>query len=352
MRSRLVALGPILAFVLAACASAATPAPTARRPPRPRPPRPAHRRPAPPGGSLTIYAAASLKAALGKVEDRLRGGLPGHDPHDLDRLVVGARDQDRAGRPGRRLPLGRHDQPAEAGRQGPGRRCRHQVRGQPAHGHRPDRQPGPHPDTSRSRAARRQDRRRGRHRADHQVRHPARREPCRAGRAIRTSSRPVRAQRRRPGRTTSPGSSRRSSSARATPAIVYVTDAKTSTKVTTIAVPPDGQRPRHVRRRDREGLHERDGGGGVPRPGSPVRTGRRSWPRSGSCRRPDRRDRPPTSDHARGRAGRWAFARSSAWPSCPALFLACPWPCSWSGPFWTGRSGARSRRRSSLMPWS
>ena len=67
-------------------------------------------------GELTIFAAASLKGVARQGEDGVRGGQPGDDAHDLDRLVVGARDADRAGRAGRRLPVRRHDQPAEARR--------------------------------------------------------------------------------------------------------------------------------------------------------------------------------------------------------------------------------------------
>ena len=50
----------------------------------------------------------------GQGQDRLRGGQPGHHADDLDRLVVGARDPDRAGRSRGRVPVGRHDQPHQA----------------------------------------------------------------------------------------------------------------------------------------------------------------------------------------------------------------------------------------------
>ena len=53
-----------------------------------------------------------------------------------------------------------------------------------------------------------------------------------------------------------------------TRAIVYVTDAKTSTKVTTITVPADGQRAGDVRRGGRQGVAR------TPRPRP------RSWPGS------------------------------------------------------------------------
>jgi len=77
MTSRLVSLVAILAFVLAACSSAATPAPTS---PPTAPPTTAASS-APPasgaGGSLTIYAAASLKAALGKAKTAYEAAHPG-----------------------------------------------------------------------------------------------------------------------------------------------------------------------------------------------------------------------------------------------------------------------------------
>ena len=77
MRAHIVAAAAILALVLAACSSAATPAPTS-------PPTAAATTAAttaPPasaaGGSLTIYAAASLKAALGKAKTAYEAAYPG-----------------------------------------------------------------------------------------------------------------------------------------------------------------------------------------------------------------------------------------------------------------------------------
>ena len=87
------------------------------------PPRRHRRRPPSSAAELTIFGAASLKGALDKAKAAYEAANPGHDADDLDRLVVGARDPDRAGRPGRRLPVGRHDEPEEARRQGPRRRA-------------------------------------------------------------------------------------------------------------------------------------------------------------------------------------------------------------------------------------
>ena len=79
-------------------------------------------------------------------QDRLRGGEPGHDAHDLDRLVVRARDPDRAGRARptsscRPTPPTRRSSSTAGFADGrPGR-----LRRQQAHDHRADRQPGRHP---------------------------------------------------------------------------------------------------------------------------------------------------------------------------------------------------------------
>ena len=61
----------------------------------------------------------------------------------LDRRVVRPRDADRAGRARGRLPVGRHDEPAEARRQGPDRRAGRELRGQQARRDRPDRRTRP-----------------------------------------------------------------------------------------------------------------------------------------------------------------------------------------------------------------
>ena len=195
---------------------------------------PPRRRPA---AALTIFGAASLKGALDQGQDGLRGGEPGHDADDLDRLVVRSRDPDRAGRAGRRLPVGRHDQPEEARRQGARRRRRRHVRRQQADDRRADRQPGGHhlarrtspSPASRSSPPATRCRSRSTRRSSSAT-WPSRR-------ATRPTSSPPTPRTSRPRRTTSRRSSPRSSSARATPGIVYVTDAKASDKVKTIDVP-------------------------------------------------------------------------------------------------------------------
>ena len=73
--------------------------------------RPPRRRRAAAAVELTVYGAASLKGALDGSRRPMRARAPGHDPDALDRLLGRARDADRAGRPGRRLPVGRHDEP-------------------------------------------------------------------------------------------------------------------------------------------------------------------------------------------------------------------------------------------------
>ena len=116
---------PSSRVLVAACSSGGASAAAERR--ARRPPSAAARRPPSAGGrgvELTIYGAASLKGALEAAKTGLRGRQPRHDPDHLDRLLVRARDPDRAGRAGRRLPVGRHDEPAEARRQGPRRRRR------------------------------------------------------------------------------------------------------------------------------------------------------------------------------------------------------------------------------------
>jgi molybdate transport system substrate-binding protein len=70
MRSRLVSLIAIVALVLAACSSAATPTPTAAPPSATAPS-------TGPAGGLTIYGAASLKAALTKIQTAYATADPG-----------------------------------------------------------------------------------------------------------------------------------------------------------------------------------------------------------------------------------------------------------------------------------
>ena len=150
-------------------------------------------------------------------EGGVRGRQPGHDDHGLDRLVVRARDPDRAGRPGRRLPVGRHDEPEEARRRRASRRATPVdfagnkltiivPNDNPAGITSPAdlAKPGP------------EGHRRGRRGPDHEVRDAARHEPRRAAGYPADFAPPTpRTSPRR--RTTSRRSSARSSSARATP---------------------------------------------------------------------------------------------------------------------------------------
>ena len=92
----------------------------------------------------------------------LRDGEPGHDRDPLDGLVVRPRDPDRAGCSGRRLPVGRHDEPEEARRCRSRRWRRRHLRRQRADDHRADRQPGRDRDAGRPREGRRQGHRRRR----------------------------------------------------------------------------------------------------------------------------------------------------------------------------------------------
>jgi molybdate transport system substrate-binding protein len=74
MRSRLVASLATLAFVLAACSSAATPAPSTAAPSAPAASSVGS---AAPAANLTIYAASSLKAALAQVKTTYEAANPG-----------------------------------------------------------------------------------------------------------------------------------------------------------------------------------------------------------------------------------------------------------------------------------
>ena len=73
MRSRFAAALVVVGLVLAACSSAATASPSAASPSAAG----ASSSPAAPGGSLTIYGAASLKAALAKVKTTYEAAHPG-----------------------------------------------------------------------------------------------------------------------------------------------------------------------------------------------------------------------------------------------------------------------------------
>ena len=159
----------LVAGRLAACSAAAlavgappgAPSAAARR----------RRRPAPRRPSLTIFGAASLKGALDKAKTAYEAANPGTTLTISTDSSVGARDQDRAGRARRRLPVRRHDEPQEARRQGPRGRRGRRPSPEPADGHRPDGQPGRHHVAGGPRQVRGQGHRRRRRRADHQVRH-------------------------------------------------------------------------------------------------------------------------------------------------------------------------------------
>ena len=103
---------------------------------------------------LEVYAAASLKQAMAAGRRRRTRPRTRHDAHRVDRLVRRARDEDRAGRAGRRVPVGGHDQPAEARRWRVRIGRRHAVRRQRPHDHRASRQPGRDPDACRPREVR------------------------------------------------------------------------------------------------------------------------------------------------------------------------------------------------------
>ena len=176
----------------------------------------------------------------------VRGGEPGHDADDLDGLVGGARDADRAGRPGRRLPVGRHDEPEEARRQGAGRRRRRAVRRQQAHDHRPDRQPGRDRLAGRPRQARRQGHRRRRRGADHEVRRRSSSTTSPRSRATRPTSPPPTPRTSRRRRTTSRRVVAKIELGEGDAGIVYVTDAKASDKVKTDRRPRRRERAGHL----------------------------------------------------------------------------------------------------------
>ena len=259
---------------------------------------------APRRGSLTVFGAASLKGGARAGQDRVRGGIPRHDGHALDRFVRRARDPDRAGRAGRRVPLGRHHEPQEARRRrvrlGRGRGLRRQR----AHDHRAHRQPG------------------WRHVADRTSR--------------RTASRSSRPATRCRSRSTPGSSSTTSPEESGYPAdfaeayaknvvsnednvkavvtkvelgegdagVVYVTDATASGKVETVEVPDAANVPASLRGRRRQGLEAPGRREDVPRLARWARPARRSSRSSGSCR-------PPNDCDRRGSAGRRCPPRDS-----------------------------------------
>ena len=136
--------------------------------------RPVARRPV----ELTVFGAASLKGVARQGQGRLRGGAPGHDADDLDRLVVRARDarSSRAPRPTSSCRPTRRTRRSSSTRAWPTA----PPSPSPATSsidHRPDGQPGRDQDAGRPRQAGGQDHRRRRRGADHEVREPARRQP-------------------------------------------------------------------------------------------------------------------------------------------------------------------------------
>ena len=100
---------------------------------RPRP----RARPVPAPGELQVYAAASLKKALDEGRRRLAGRQPRLDARRVHRLVRRPRDQDRAGRPGRRASCRRTPpNPQKLVDAGLASGDADAVRRQPAHRHR------------------------------------------------------------------------------------------------------------------------------------------------------------------------------------------------------------------------
>ena len=72
---------------------------------------------------LTIYGAASLKGALEKAKAAYEAANPGTTLTISTDSSAALETQIEQGAPGRRLPVGRHDEPAEARRRGPRRRA-------------------------------------------------------------------------------------------------------------------------------------------------------------------------------------------------------------------------------------
>ncbi len=142
--------------------------------------------------------------------------------------------------------------------------------------------------------------------------------------------------------------------------IVYVTDARTTPKVTTIAVPAAANVPATYAGVVVEGTEEPRGGAGIPHLVGRALLVRPSSPRSASCRpvlsgravTAERVDGGHEPDHSSGRVGRPDPGVDPSGPS-PAS-ARCSSPCrssrSSSAPSWTDRSPTRSARRSCSMP--
>ena len=123
----------------------AAPARRRRRPSAPAAAPPAsERRPrrGAPGVELTIFGAASLKGALEQAKAAYEAANPGTTLTLSTDSSAALETQIEQGAPGRRLPVGRHDQPAEARRRRVRRGRRRRLRRQRADDHRADRQPG------------------------------------------------------------------------------------------------------------------------------------------------------------------------------------------------------------------
>ena len=137
-------------------------------------------------------------------------------------------------------------------------------------------------------------------------------------------------------------------------AIVYVTDAKASTKVATDRRPRRCQCPGDLRRRRRQGVED-PAAAKAFLTGSPGRTARPSSAASGSCRRRDRGrgrgagvDRPLGGRPRSGRVG-WGERSLAAVAALFALFLGLPVLSLVVRAVLDGRSRTRSRR---LRSWT
>ena len=71
-----------------------------------------------PGPNLTVLGAASLKGVLDKAKAAYETANPGTTLTISTDSSAALETKDRAGRPGRRLPVRRHDEPEEARRRG------------------------------------------------------------------------------------------------------------------------------------------------------------------------------------------------------------------------------------------
>ena len=265
------------------------------------------------------------------------------------------RDADRAGRPGRRVPVGRHHEPARSSstRAWP-TAIRSTFAGNKLTIVVPTSNPAGITSAGGPREGRRQGHRRRRRGADHQVRDPARgrTSPKEAGypadfvaaytanivskednvKALDRQDRARRGRRRHRLRHRRQGLDQGHDDRR----------------------PGRGERARDLRRRGRQGVEERRPRPGRSSTGSPARTARRSWAASGSCRRRDRGPgRHRTAQNRSMAVARLdaandagvALARSSWSPASSRCSSGCRSSRSWRARSSTGRSAARSVRR-------